>query len=58
MTEDTFIKANIQESTVPHAKSFWTDSQLVDGKCPECGRDVVESKEEAYFLKCRLLPKE
>ncbi|MCD7811505.1 MAG: methionine--tRNA ligase [Ruminococcus sp.] len=32
-------------------ESFWTDSQLIDGKCPECGRDVVEAKEEAYFFK-------
>lgn len=32
-------------------ESFWTDSQLVDGKCPECGRDVVEAEEEAYFFK-------
>lgn len=32
-------------------ESFWTDSQLVDGKCPDCGREVVEAKEEAYFLK-------
>lgn len=32
-------------------ESFWTDSQLMDGKCPECGRDVVEAKEEAYFFK-------
>ncbi|MCQ4022161.1 MULTISPECIES: methionine--tRNA ligase [unclassified Ruminococcus] len=32
-------------------ESFWTDSQLVDGKCPECGREVVEAKEEAYFLR-------
>ena len=32
-------------------ESFWTDSQLVDGKCPECGREVVEGREEAYFLK-------
>ena len=32
-------------------ESFWTDSQLVDGKCPECGREVVEEKEEAYFFK-------
>ena len=32
-------------------ESFWTESQLVDGKCPECGRDVIEAKEEAYFLK-------
>ena len=32
-------------------ESFWTESQLVDGKCPECGRAVVEAKEEAYFFK-------
>ena len=32
-------------------ESFWTDSQLVDGKCPECGRDVKQAKEEAYFFK-------
>lgn len=32
-------------------ESFWTESQLVDGKCPECGRDVVEAEEEAYFFK-------
>ncbi|MCD7722869.1 MAG: methionine--tRNA ligase [Clostridiales bacterium] len=32
-------------------ESFWTESQLVGGKCPECGRDVIESSEEAYFFK-------
>ena len=32
-------------------ESFWTDSQLVDGKCPECGREVTEAKEEAYFFR-------
>ena len=32
-------------------ESFWTESQLVDGKCPDCGRDVVEKAEEAYFFK-------
>ncbi len=32
-------------------ESFYTESQLVDGKCPDCGRDVIDSKEEAYFLK-------
>ena len=32
-------------------ESFWTDSQLKDGKCPDCGRDVVEAEEEAYFFK-------
>ncbi len=32
-------------------ESFWTESQLVDGKCPDCGREVHPAKEEAYFLK-------
>lgn len=32
-------------------ESFWTESQLVDGKCPDCHRDVTEAKEEAYFFK-------
>ncbi len=32
-------------------ESFWTESQLVDGKCPDCGRPVTKSKEEAYFFK-------
>ena len=35
-------------------ESFWTESQLVDGKCPECGRDVTEAEEEAYFFKISL----
>ena len=32
-------------------ESFWTESQLVEGKCPECGREVIEAKEEAYFFR-------
>lgn len=32
-------------------ESFWTESQLVDGKCPDCGREVKPSQEEAYFFK-------
>ena len=32
-------------------ESFWTESQLVDGKCPDCGREVVDASEEAYFFK-------
>ena len=32
-------------------ESFWTESQLVDGKCPDCGREVHEQSEEAYFFK-------
>ena len=32
-------------------ESFWTESQLVDGKCPDCGREVEDAEEEAYFFK-------
>ncbi len=32
-------------------ESFWTESQLADGKCPDCGREVKPAKEEAYFFK-------
>ncbi len=32
-------------------ESFWTESQLIDGKCPDCGRDVQPAQEEAYFFK-------
>lgn len=32
-------------------ESFWTETQLVDGKCPDCGREVKKTKEEAYFFK-------
>ncbi len=32
-------------------ESFWANSQLVDGKCPDCGREVTKANEEAYFLK-------
>ena len=32
-------------------ESFWTESQLVDGKCPDCGREVVNQSEEAYFFR-------
>ena len=32
-------------------ESFWTETQLVDGKCPDCGRDVIDASEEAYFFR-------
>ncbi|MBP3313909.1 MAG: methionine--tRNA ligase [Oscillospiraceae bacterium] len=32
-------------------ESFWTESQLVDGKCPDCGREVLDAEEEAYFFR-------
>ena len=37
-------------------ESFWTESQLVDGKCPDCGGPVYEAEEEAYFFKNTILP--
>ncbi len=39
-------------------ESFWTESQLVDGKCPDCGREVKLMKEEAYFLRLSKYQKE
>lgn len=51
-----YDKGDIYKSTyegkycVP-CESFYTESQLIDGKCPDCGRDVIDSKEEAYFLR-------
>ena len=36
-------------------ESFWTESQLVDGKCPDCGREVKPAKEEAYFFRMKLI---
>ena len=35
-------------------ESFWTEAQLVDGNCPDCGRPVTKAKEEAYFFKMSL----
>ena len=32
-------------------ESFWTPKQLIDGKCPDCGREVTDAREEAYFFK-------
>ena len=32
-------------------ESFWTEAQLVDGKCPDCGREVARAKEESYFFR-------
>ena len=44
-------KGNYSGKYCTPCESFWTDSQLIDGKCPECGREVTEAKEEAYFFK-------
>lgn len=44
-------KANYEGMYCTPCESFWTASQLVDGKCPDCGRECEKAKEEAYFLK-------
>lgn len=44
-------KGNYEGLYCTPCESFWTESQLVDGKCPDCGREVKPAKEEAYFFK-------
>ena len=44
-------KGNYEGMYCTPCESFWTESQLVDGKCPDCGREVKPSVEEAYFFK-------
>ncbi len=44
-------KENMKECTVHHVNLSLQRSQLVDGKCPDCGRPVQPAKEEAYFFK-------
>lgn len=44
-------KGNYEGLYCTPCESFWTESQLVDGKCPDCGREVKPAKEEAYFLR-------
>lgn len=44
-------KSEYQGKYCVPCESFYTESQLVDGKCPDCGREVIDAKEEAYFLK-------
>ena len=44
-------KGSYQGKYCTPCESFWTESQLVDGKCPDCGRPVVDAEEEAYFFR-------
>jgi len=44
-------KGTYQGKYCTPCESFWTESQLVDGKCPDCGRECVDAQEEAYFFK-------
>jgi len=44
-------KGTYQGKYCKPCESFWTESQLVDGKCPDCGREVTDAEEEAYFFR-------
>ena len=49
--QDDIYKGEYEGWYCTPCESFWTESQLVDGKCPDCGRPVRKAKEEAYFLR-------
>ena len=49
--QDDIYKGEYSGLYCTPCESFWTESQLVDGKCPDCGRDVHLIKEEAYFFR-------
>ncbi|MBQ6848272.1 MAG: methionine--tRNA ligase [Clostridia bacterium] len=49
--QDDIYKSTYEGKYCIPCESFYTESQLIDGKCPDCGRDVIDSKEEAYFLR-------
>ena len=51
MTREIFTKGHYEGMYCTPCESFFTESQLVDGKCPDCGRPVQPAKEEAYFFK-------
>lgn len=44
-------KSNYRGKYCTPCESFWTETQLADGKCPDCGRDVVDAEEETYFFR-------
>ncbi len=49
--QDDIYKSTYEGKYCVPCESFYTESQLIDGKCPDCGREVIDSKEEAYFLR-------
>ncbi|HKM32944.1 MAG TPA: class I tRNA ligase family protein, partial [Oscillospiraceae bacterium] len=49
--QDDIYKGAYEGMYCTPCESFWTENQLDDGKCPDCGREVVAAKEEAYFLR-------
>ncbi len=51
MTREISIRDITKAYTARPVNPFFTESQLVDGKCPDCGREVKPAKEEAYFFR-------
>ena len=51
LAQGDIYKGNYNGWYCTPCESFWTESQLVDGKCPDCGREVQTAKEEAYFFR-------
>ncbi len=49
--QDDIYKGKYTGKYCTPCESFWTESQLVEGKCPDCGRDVQDAEEEAYFFR-------
>ncbi|MEG2540909.1 MAG: methionine--tRNA ligase, partial [Clostridia bacterium] len=50
-TQGDIYKGTYKGHYCTPCESFWTESQLVDGKCPDCGREVKQAEEEAYFFR-------
>jgi len=51
LESDDIYKSEYEGLYCTPCEAFWTESQLVDGKCPDCGRKVVKQKEESYFFR-------
>lgn len=51
MNREIFIKVNMRAGTARPVNPFWTETQVVDGCCPDCGRPVKKTREEAYFFR-------
>ena len=49
--QEDIYKGKYEGKYCKPCESFWTETQLVDGKCPDCGREVVDAQEEAYFFR-------
>lgn len=51
MKKETSIRENMKAYIATPCEAFWTETQVTDNKCPDCGRPVEEAQESAYFFK-------